>query len=911
MIEKLKKIPELDRVTSAVREKYGNLNFNEDGKVVKDGEGSVDESFVKVDEAAKVFTERDKEIERKYNSGEINEDEKKALVDQLDNDIVNEFNNASEEYNNRAEQEADYQETKNTFYLENDKFKVWLGEQENKDEIEQKLTQGQESQQEVFNSFIATIPEKERSVLRLARVDLKQKEFENKNNEKQRQEELEKSERLKEKNREIDEEQRKEEEKEKNKTKKEVLKGGVKKIFSLNTLKEIGLKMSGTKMISSWRERWSILKKEKDMKQGDMSKHIVGLIDAIKNGDNSEENKLLKLELKNKLREVKQTDPEKYKKAVEVLFKSRHSKEGIKSKYEKEQIKESISKNVKDIYTKERTKKTREAIKESINTALVWSGAFSGGAFAYGTVITRAINNLYFDVTEQFRDNKGNIKGEEFKNSIKNLRKNWQEKSLAGKVSDLARYGGLAYMLYHGYSMDNSGTLDEYKTLIGKIKDGEFPYYSGDKNSIENNIVENIEQVSEGSEYGVGKIIDKVKTVASNVEDLWEDAKTKMPINYEVKSGDNLWNILENNEKFWEQNGWQDLSDVEKQRVIIDIVQDLEGNQDLTNEFINLQPGDELDLAKLSEYVDNNPNIDVDSVSGVESFNNDTVVDPKPAEYWQNDEIIETKFEKMLDQNNQFEQIGEKYFYTVKTGDTTWDIVKDKLLIDTLNLDENLTDAQLNNLTANILSKMRESLRAGHTSYSDWGCDMSAIFSGNKINMAEFLKIAQETKISGYSNLFYRASEYVPKNLSGEMDNDWKLNCYIRGFEVCERPVELELTKEEVVELKPEEPVVEYVVPEPRIIYRTIVQKVVEEKEVIKEVHHHHHHNTNSISRWFRPRGYHDYQRRVNWDHRPRYNRPRINYDSRPATGPGQSHPRAPINNTNTPRRAAGVGGSH
>ncbi|PID83085.1 hypothetical protein CSB11_03060 [Candidatus Campbellbacteria bacterium] len=245
---------------------------------------------------------------------------------------------------------------------------------------------------------------------------------------------------------------------------------------------------------------------------------------------------------------------------------------------------------------------------------------------------------------------------------------------------------------------------------------------------------------------------------------------------YTVKKDDTLWEILENNDKFWEQNGWQDLTDSQKERVIYDIVQDLEKNKGLMDKFVNINPGDKLDLQELQEYVDNRPEMKIESIiteSAGASESLDGAVNKSSVSEVQLNLSEYTSYSEV--KNNFYSAVEEKFpngQYEIQLGDTTWDIVKERLLKETLHLDDTMSEDKLNNLTANILSRLREEIRANGGSLKEqWGCNLSFIQAGDKINVKEFLRIIENNKvqINGQRlNLFDRALVYEkPEKLAG------------------------------------------------------------------------------------------------------------------------------------------------
>lgn len=216
------------------------------------------------------------------------------------------------------------------------------------------------------------------------------------------------------------------------------------------TPKEIFLKMTGIKTFFSWKE-YNSLKKEKgsDLESGE---NVADLIEAIRN-----KSKLSKEYLKNEIRELKQIDPKKYQKVVKLLWENRNKKENLKV-----EIQDQIEKK----YTKELKEKKIELTKESINSALIAAGILTAGATAYGTVIARTLSNLSYDfaIKNVGADGKINF-------SLKNMKENWQASSTVGKISEVARYAGLGWMLGYGINLSQSGNIDEFKTILSKLTD--------------------------------------------------------------------------------------------------------------------------------------------------------------------------------------------------------------------------------------------------------------------------------------------------------------------------------------------------------------------------------------------------------------------------------------------------------
>ncbi len=166
-------------------------------------------------------------------------------------------------------------------------------------------------------------------------------------------------------------------------------------------------------------------------------------------------------------------------------------------------------------------KKKVELIQESINTSLITAGVLTGGATAYGATIARLVNNIGFDAFKQgglFRDY------------------GWKEKGFLSKTSEVARYASLAYLTANGLELAESGEIDSYRNLPGRLLD---PIQPG--TSIESSAGEDVEGgLSKKDELSLSEThkADNDAALSSSTEEssgiVFEEFE---PYAYEVKKG--------------------------------------------------------------------------------------------------------------------------------------------------------------------------------------------------------------------------------------------------------------------------------------------------------------------------------------------------------------------------------------
>ncbi|PID83470.1 hypothetical protein CSB11_01630 [Candidatus Campbellbacteria bacterium] len=584
-------------------------------------------------------------------------------------------------------------------------------------------------------------------------------------------------------------------------------KGFFKRLFSKNTLKfgvetakDIGLKMSGLKAFTLWRESRHFQKNKKaeieSFKDNNIPEHISDLVDVIKNGDNSEENKVLRIELKNKLREEKETNPEQYKKAVEVLFKSRN---------QKNKVKEEVLKNLEKTYSKEELDRKRELAKESINTALIWMGAITGGATAYGAVITRTFNNIGFTAAKQFENKDGKIQFSEMKNIFKNISKNWQEKSAVGKISTAVMYGALGYMLYNGYDMSKNGTIDEYNTLVGKIIRGELPYYpTGDEKSVNTGKIETTSDIEADGKVPFAPLKDAVDRQEALADYKQNVAEAKNTYKISVEKDSSIWKVLEREDSFWEKLGAEKLTDQQKENVIGNIVKRLQNNSefaDLKEEFLNLNSNENIDLMKLQKVIDQDIEVKgqkfdnliqradmLDGHKDVLSYKEadiDQYLHPKTA---QEVTVIENSdpndiIEKTHDPKNAWKTLDLKNagkvhngFYEITSKDGAkgmWGILREEVFKNAMNLDKpkgaelSLDYDELNNLTANTIERIKYLIAHDKVFAEKIGIyNVTEIYPGQKLNVELIRDKILNKRFGNYETMVDRARDFDKPNIT-------------------------------------------------------------------------------------------------------------------------------------------------